>query len=58
MPESLCPASPHPAGLVSNADFDNAILRAVAGIEKKRSVLQVRAAAARPCGCRSQLACV
>ncbi|KAL4443397.1 hypothetical protein ABPG75_011134 [Micractinium tetrahymenae] len=27
-------------GIVSNADFDNAILRAVAGIEKKRSVLQ------------------
>lgn len=30
------------AGIVSNADFDSAILRAVAGIEKKRSVLQVR----------------
>lgn len=29
------------AGIVTNADFDNAILRAVAGIEKKRSMLQV-----------------
>ncbi|KAL4429196.1 hypothetical protein ABPG77_010175 [Micractinium sp. CCAP 211/92] len=27
-------------GIVTNADFDNAILRAVAGIEKKRSMLQ------------------
>jgi cell division protease FtsH len=27
-------------GIVSNADFDSAVLRAVAGIEKKRSVLQ------------------
>lgn len=30
------------AGIVTNADFDSAILRAVAGIEKKRSVLQAR----------------
>lgn len=30
------------AGIVTNADFDSAVLRAVAGIEKKRSVLQVR----------------
>lgn len=30
------------AGIVTNADFDSAIMRSVAGIEKKRSVLQVR----------------
>jgi hypothetical protein len=29
------------AGVVSNCDFDSAVLRALAGIEKKRSVLQV-----------------
>jgi hypothetical protein len=28
-------------GVVSTADFDSAVLRAVAGIEKKRSLLQV-----------------
>ncbi len=32
------------AGIVTNADFDSAVLRAVAGIEKKRSVLQASAA--------------
>lgn len=37
----MCRLPACPAGIVTNADFDNAILRAVAGIEKKRSVLQV-----------------